>query len=338
MRWSMRATSETRIVNFISILAEASESGYVSGQALAKGAKISRSAVWKQIRMLRRFGYGIDSVHGRGYKLVRRTNLPVPWELKRILKTSVIGKRIIYRDLVDSTQGIALAIANKNSPSDGTVVIAEEQKGGRGRMKRKWISPSGGLWLSIIVHPDMHPRNMPVLPFAAALAVREAISRLTQLKVGLKWPNDIMISGRKVAGILLDISAEADTINYAIVGIGINANVDPTAIARSIEDSQEITSLLAESGLEVSRLDLAAHVIEQIEKYLEIARKDGIGAILTEWKKYADMIGKNATISQGNKVIHKGIAMDVDSDGSLVLRLANGEKVTVTTGDVRIRY
>ena len=334
----MRAKTETRIADFLSILADASESGYVSGQALAKGARISRSAVWKQIRMLRKHGYCIESVHGRGYKLVQRTNRPVPWELKKILKTSVIGRQIIYRDLADSTQSIAMAIANKNMSSDGTVIIAEEQRGGRGRMKRKWISPSGGLWLSVIVHPNIQPRDMPVLPFAAALAVREAISRLTHLRVGLKWPNDIMISGRKVAGILLDVSAEADAINYAIIGIGINANVDAAAISRAIDDSQEITSLLAETGQEINRLELAALLIEQIEYYLGIAGRDGLAAIVTAWKKHADMIGKSATVSQGNRVIHRGIVVDVDSEGSLLLNLGSGDTVAITSGDIRIRY
>jgi BirA family biotin operon repressor/biotin-[acetyl-CoA-carboxylase] ligase len=316
---------------FLSLLG--SEAGYISGQALAKKASISRSAVWKQIKMLRRYGYTIESQHGLGYRLVSRTELPVPWELASVLRTSFVGRQVIFRETTDSTQNLAISLASKPG-SHGAVVIAEQQKSGRGRQKRKWLSPNGGVWLSVILKPAIPTAKITLLPFAAALAVCDAI-KTTGLDARLKWPNDVMISGKKVAGILLDISAEADQVNYAVIGIGINANIDSAAVSARL-DGAKITSISDELGRNVSRLDLTRSLLENLERYCVEMEQRGAGTILQKWKKSSDMLGRKVAVTQNGKTI-QGVAADVNDNGSLLLRTDHGD-VNIVSGDVNVRY
>ncbi|HKZ61006.1 MAG TPA: biotin--[acetyl-CoA-carboxylase] ligase [Nitrososphaera sp.] len=316
---------------FLSLLR--SEAGYISGQALAKNAGISRSAVWKQIRALRRYGYVVESRHGRGYRLAGHTDLPLPWELAGVLRTLFVGKQVVFRETTDSTQNLALSLASKPD-SHGAVVIAEQQKSGRGRQKRKWLSPKGGVWLSVILKPAVPTSKITLLPFVAALAVCDAI-KAAELDARLKWPNDVMISGKKVAGILLDISAEADQVNYAVIGIGINANVDSTAISARL-DGVKITSIRDELGRNVSMLDLTKLLLENLERYYLEMEQHGTIAILQKWKKSSDMLGRKVTVTQNNKII-QGVAADVGDDGSLLLRTDNGD-INVVSGDINVRY
>jgi BirA family biotin operon repressor/biotin-[acetyl-CoA-carboxylase] ligase len=316
---------------FVSLLR--SEPGYISGESLAKKASISRSAVWKQIKALRRYGYAIESRHGLGYRLAGLTELPVPWELAKTLDTSFIGKKIIFRETVDSTQSLAISIADSPG-SNGAVVIAEQQKSGRGRQKRKWLSPKGGLWLSVVLKPDIPTAKITLLPFVAALATCEAITA-AGLDAKLKWPNDVMISGKKVAGILLDISAEAEQVNHAIIGIGINANVDSGAVSARL-GGVRITSMSDELGHSVSRLVLAKALLESLERYYAEVEQRGAGSILQKWKKNSDMMGRRVTVTQGNRSV-QGMAADVNNDGSLLLRTDTGD-MNVVSGDISVRY
>jgi BirA family biotin operon repressor/biotin-[acetyl-CoA-carboxylase] ligase len=334
----MRNTSDKEILEFLAALRSAGQSGYVSGQSLARKAGISRSAVWKQVLQLRNYGYGISSVRGQGYRLVRETQFPVPWELKGRLRTSIIGRDIVYLKVTSSTQAKAISIATAQPDPDGTVVIAEVQKGGRGRLNRKWVSPPGGLWFSVILKPRIPTSSITLLPFAAALAVREAIAGVTMLETRLKWPNDIMISGKKVAGILLDISAEADSVNYAVVGVGINVNVDAVDISTKISGSQGITSIKNELGHDANRLDIMQATLERLEARLEDLYKKGSTETVAAWKRQADMLGRHVSIIQNGKVVCEGVASDVDEDGSLVVSTEAGKKVRISSGDVRVRY
>jgi BirA family transcriptional regulator, biotin operon repressor / biotin---[acetyl-CoA-carboxylase] ligase len=316
---------------FLSLLG--SEAGYISGQALAKKAGISRSAVWKQIKMLRRHGYAIESRHGLGYRLAGRTDLPVPWELARILHTSFVGKQLVFRETSDSTQNLAISLAGKPG-SHGAVVIAEQQKSGRGRQKKKWLSPKGGVWLSLVLKPAIPTARITLLPFVAALAACDAI-KATGLDALLKWPNDVMISDKKVAGILLDISAEADHVNYAVIGIGINANVDSAAVSARL-DGIKVTSISDELGHSVSRLDLTKSLLENLERYYLEMEQRGPNAIIQKWKKNSDMLGRKIAVTQNGKTI-QGVAADVSGDGSLLLHTDHGD-VSVVSGDIHIHY
>lgn len=316
---------------FLSLLR--SEAGYISGQGLAKRAGISRSAVWKQIKMLRRYGYRIDSRHGLGYLLVGQTDLPVPWELAKTLHTSFIGKQVIFRETTDSTQNLAISLASKPG-SHGAVVIAEQQKGGRGRQKRKWLSPKGGIWLSVVLKPVIPTARITLLPFVAALAVCDSI-KATGLDAKLKWPNDVMVSGKKVAGILLDISAEADHVNYAVVGIGINANVDSKEISARL-DGVKITSISDELGQTTSRLDLTRSLLENLERYYLEMEQRGAGIILQQWRKNSDMLGRKVAVTHNGKTT-QGMAADINDDGSLLLQTNSGD-INIISGDINVRY
>jgi BirA family biotin operon repressor/biotin-[acetyl-CoA-carboxylase] ligase len=319
-----------RMYKFIELL-RGPVSGYASGQSLARKAGISRSAVWKQVNKLRRSGYGIESLHGRGYRLVRQTEHPVPWELERILKTSSIGRRMVYRESAGSTQDIAISLAEKGA-QHGTVVIAEQQRSGRGRMKRRWLSPRGGLWLSVVLKPSIPTAASTMLPLMAAAAVCDAVSECTKLPASLKWPNDVLVGGKKVAGILLDISAEAETVNYAVVGMGINANVDSAKLKVDRRDRPAITSLRDELGRDINRLQLAKILLERLEQYYLLLEDRGPAAVLDLWRSRSDMLGKKVSVVQQGRTLH-GVAADINDDGSLLLRTTDGE-VAVTHGDV----
>ena len=322
-----------RLEEFVALLQESP--GYISGQLLAKKAGISRSAVWKHVRSLRQCGYDIESLHGQGYRLAGSTEYPVPWELAKLLKTSFVSRgEMVYRQSAESTQSIAISLAEKGKVD--AVVIAEQQSSGRGRMKRKWLSPRGGVWLSVVLKPAVPTVTSTMLPFVAAIAVCDAIREAANLAVTLKWPNDVMVEGKKVAGILLDLSAEAETVNYAVIGIGINANVDASKLKMDREGRPAVTSLMDELGHDVNRLHLTKLLLEKIELFYLALEKNGPAAIVAEWRKRSDMIGKKVNvIQQGAR--YDGVAADVNDDGSLRVRTARGD-MNVTSGDILVSY
>jgi BirA family transcriptional regulator, biotin operon repressor / biotin---[acetyl-CoA-carboxylase] ligase len=325
--------SEERIVEFLDLLKENTD--YASGQSLAQKTGISRSAVWKHIRKLRRLGYNIESLHGRGYRFAGETEYPIPWELARVVKTSFVGKTIIYKETTTSTQNIALTLAEKNN-THGTAVIAEQQTGGRGRLKRKWLSPRGGIWISVILRPTISTAASTMLPFVAAVAVCDAVREATGLDATLKWPNDVMVKGKKVAGILLDLSAEAETINYAVIGIGINANVESKKMRLEREGRPAVTSLSDELGHNVNRLYLTGLLMEKLEKYLVLLEEKGPSTMVTMWRQRTDMLGRRVLTTQQGKEI-SGTAKDVANDGALIIASAAGD-VRVVSGDVIVSY
>lgn len=327
------ASGDARIVEFLDLLK--SSKGYSSGQSLAKRAGISRSAVWKHVRRLRRLGYRIESLHGKGYRLDGDTEYPVPWELAKMVKTLFIGKKIIYRENIASTQSLAIALAEKED-SRGVAVIAEQQTGGRGRLKRKWLSPKGGVWISVVLRPTIPTAASTILPFAAAVAVCDAVTEATGLEVTLKWPNDVMVRGKKVAGILLDLSAEAESVNYAVVGIGINANLDSKKLRLEREGRPAVTSLSDELGHNVNRLHLTRLLLEKLEQYFLVLEEKGPTTIVALWRKRAGMLGRDVSVAQQGKVL-SGMAKDIADDGSLVVATASGD-VNVVSGDVTVSY
>ena len=315
------------------------QKGYISAKNLANETGMSISAISKRINLLRKYGYDVELSHRRGYRLASETDLPVPWELAKVLDTLFVGKdkKIIYRLTTHSTQKLAILLAEKNPDSDGTVIIAEYQKSGRGRKNRKWLSPKGGIWLSVVLRPSMPASNITLLPFAAALAVCDAIKKTTQLDAKLRWPNDITISGKKVAGILIDISMEGEQINYAVIGIGINANVDSSAISSHLERSIKVTSLRNELGHETSLLGLTKEILERLEYYYIELEHRVPHTIIEKWKKNSDILGQKIALMQSNRTI-QGIAADVKNDGSLLVKADNCEDIYVVASDIYVRY
>jgi len=202
-------------------LLKSHNSEYLSGQDLSDVLKISRVAVWKHIKKIRALGYKIESKQKLGYKFTATTKLMLPWEITSGIKTQKIGKRAYYFDVIDSTQNFASQIAS-NTNEDGTVIISQKQTNGRGRMNRNWVSPSGGIWLSVVLHPKFDILVTTLFPIGASLALALAIEKTMKVKPELKWPNDITINGKKIAGMLIDLDIESNKIKNLILGVGIN--------------------------------------------------------------------------------------------------------------------
>jgi BirA family transcriptional regulator, biotin operon repressor / biotin---[acetyl-CoA-carboxylase] ligase len=325
--------SEEHLVSLLRL-----QEGYISRKRLAKEIGISTSGISRRIKILRKYGYNIESRPRVGYRLTGETNLPLPWELIKVLDTIFVGKdKIIYRLSTHSTQNLAISLAEKNPGSDGIVIIAGQQKSGRGRQNRQWLSPKGGIWLSVVIRPRISTSKITLLPFAAALAVCDAIKKTTQLDAKLRWPNDVTISGKKVAGILIDTSMEGERINYTVIGIGINANVDSSAISSHLEKNIKVTSLSDQLGYKTSILDLTKVTLERLEYYYLKLKGCTPHTIIEEWKKNSDILHKKVAVILNDRTI-RGIAVDVEGDGSLLVRTDDGDNINVVANEIQVRY
>jgi len=216
---------EKTSISALLLLLKSHQTEYLSGQDLSDVLKISRVAIWKHIKKIRSLGYKIESKQHLGYKLIDFTDQLVPWEITDNLRTKLLGKRVYYFETIDSTQAFAIKIA-ANKIENGTVVISKKQSKGRGRLKRKWESPNGGVWMSIIIHPKFDIKHIVLMPIATSLALCLAIEKILKIKPELKWPNDLTVHGKKVAGILLDSSIQSNNIEYLVLGIGINFKIN----------------------------------------------------------------------------------------------------------------
>jgi BirA family biotin operon repressor/biotin-[acetyl-CoA-carboxylase] ligase len=248
--------------------------------------------------------------------------------LKESLTTSFVGRRLEYRATVGSTQELARELARAGA-AEGTVVLAGRQTAGRGRLGRSWISPRGGLYLTVILRPPT--RHLKALVIIAALAVARAVERLTGLQTSLKWPNDVLVAGRKVSGILSESELVGEGVSYVLVGIGVNVNSDMAGYG---EAAPLATSVMTELGREVPREALAAGILNEFEA-LYLAAQAG-EPIDQEWRARLGMLGKEVRVRFGEQV-EEGLAEDVDRDGSLILRRADGSRVTIAAGDVAVR-
>ena len=309
------------------------ENEYVSGEVLAQKLGISRVAVWKQIQKLKDMGYKITSDQNLGYCLVSRPDLLLPQEIQRGLSTNYIGKEIYYFPELKSTNIIAKekALHRAEGIGEGTLIIAERQSAGKGRLGRKWFSPVGGIWLSIILYPRLSPSYISRITLMTAVAVVRAIKICTQIESQIKWPNDILINEKKVCGILTEMSAELDIINWVVVGIGINANID---LRDFPEDIQENTISLKEtSGKEISRVKLVQTFLQEFEKYYEILKRREFFSILKEWKLYSHTLGRKIRVDVGERII-TGKAVDINEEGALILKKEDGELVKIISGTI----
>ena len=304
---------------------------YLSGQAVAELLGCSRTAVWKHMEELRKEGFQLEAVRRKGYRILHTPDRMTEDEIRLGLKTSFIGRNIDYQESTGSTQKIAHQLSNDDAP-EGTVVVAEEQVSGRGRMDRKWHSPKyTGIWMSIILRPNILPARAPQLTLLAAVAVVQAMEEVTGLVPEIKWPNDILINGRKVTGILTELQAEADRINSVIIGIGINVNQE--SFPEDIE--QTATSLLIEKGEAVSRTELIKSVFAQLEKLYSIYLENGFLPIKLLWESYAVSIGKTLKARTLTSVI-EGRALGITDDGVLKIEDKDGVIHHVYSADIEI--
>jgi BirA family biotin operon repressor/biotin-[acetyl-CoA-carboxylase] ligase len=306
----------------------------VSGAELAEQLKISRAAIWSRIEELRQLDYDIAASPHFGYRLVRSPDaLHADDLLARLGKTKIIGRDIRVFQETTSTNDIVEKLA-RDGVKEGVVVFAESQTRGRGRLGRKWISPAHkGLWFSILLRPDLRPQETTQLTVASATALRRAIFSKTNLQPEIKWPNDILIGGKKVAGILTELSAELDKVRCIILGIGIDVNLDADEFPAELK--KIATSLKIETGETVSRAELAVAILRELD--FDYARIGGgkFPAVADEWESGCATIGKNVTVHIGDRKI-RGCAESLDDDGALLVRTEHGHLERITGGDVTL--
>lgn len=315
----------------IQLLEEAD--GPISGEAVAQQLGMTRSAVWKQIRELREQGYEILSSQKDGYTLVHSSSRLLPYQIKKHLKTRAIGQNIHYLPTTPSTNDVARWLAAGGDPAElhGTVVIAEEQTGGVGRLGRAWVSPEGGIWITIILKPGIPIDHVFMITMVGAVAVARAIRREIGLGAMIKWPNDVLIGDKKVAGLLLELAAEADTIHYCLLGIGIDANFDPSVLSPDLQ--RGVTTLRAELDHEVDRAKLLARLLRDFERHYDLLEAHEYDAILREWRSLSCTLDQHVHVNTLTKSFD-GEAIDIDEYGALLVRKENGRIERVIAGDL----
>ncbi|HET6458397.1 MAG TPA: biotin--[acetyl-CoA-carboxylase] ligase [Nitrosopumilaceae archaeon] len=300
---------------------------------MSDSLKLSRAAVWKHIKKLQSLGYKINSKPKSGYKLIKTTDLLLPWEISDGLETKFFGKRIYYFDILDSTQNFAIDLASKKIES-GTLVISEKQTHGRGRLDRKWVSPSGCIWISLILYPEFEISASTLFPLITSLALATAIEKILKIKPKLKWPNDVTINDKKVAGVLVDAAIESGKIDYLVLGIGINFKINPSEIEKMIKHTANyygVTTLLKKNE-NMNPVRLVQRFLLELEKLYQISLKKEHAFFIREWTKRSSTIGKSIVITFPNETL-RGKALRIDDDGALVIS-NKGKTRRVIVGDV----
>ncbi|HBA55926.1 MAG TPA: biotin--[acetyl-CoA-carboxylase] ligase, partial [Syntrophorhabdus aromaticivorans] len=273
-----RATTRSKMDRIREVLTYLRDKNdYVSGDYMSGTIGISRTAVWKYINHLERLGYRIEKLKGKGYRLAEAPDKLYPWEVERHVTATVLGKKIIYKDNLDSTNALAFRLALSGEP-EGTCVIAETQKSGKGRLGRKWFSPAGkNLYMSVLLRPRIPPSAVYPITFLSSLAVYDTIETLVRVQPTLKWPNDVLIAGKKVCGTLLELSTEADMVRFVIVGIGLNINMKEDETEEEIR--QKATSFFMEARKSFERTAVCGILLDNLERYYRIFREKGTDEI-----------------------------------------------------------
>ncbi len=300
---------------------------FVSGAELGKLTGISRAAIWKHIEKLRQMGYQIVAQPHLGYHLLSIPDKMLPDELQWELGTKVIGRRIISYESTGSTNDVAEQLAAAGAP-EGTVVFAERQTRGRGRMGRQWLSAHGkSLLFSFILRPAISTREASCFTLMTAVAASLAVRRVTGLSCLIKWPNDLIVHGRKLGGILTELNAEVERVKFLVIGAGINVNADAEALPRGA------TSVMLELKKEFSRLILARELLREIEKQYFLLQGNGFSVIIGEGKDLSATLGRRVRVETRNEVL-EGQAIGVDEDGALIVREDTGFNRRIVSGDV----
>ncbi|MBK3496745.1 biotin--[acetyl-CoA-carboxylase] ligase [Viridibacillus sp. YIM B01967] len=305
----------------------------ISGQQLADEFGISRTAIWKHMKQLQEKGYDFETVKKRGYILTATPDTVDDAKITVALETEKFGHRIIYEESMTSTQTIAHNQA-QDGASEGTIVICEEQTAGRGRMMREWKSTKGkGIWMSVIFRPEIPPYEAPQFTLVAAVALTKAIDDVTGVRPEIKWPNDLLIQGKKCTGILTELQADPDRVNAIIMGIGINVNHEQADFDEEIKDIA--TSLKIVSGKHIDRAALVARILYYLEIYSAQYVKEGFEPIKSEWESYSCTIGSRirATTLQD---VFIGKAIGITKDGVLELQLDDGTIKGIYSADITL--
>lgn len=305
---------------------------YLSGQDLSDVLRISRVAIWKHIKKIKELGYTIESKQKLGYRLASSTNLLLPWEITQGLKTKTIGRQAFYFDSIDSTQIQAIKMAS-DSKNNGAIIIAKKQTGGKGRVNRRWFSPNGGIWLSIILHPKFDISMITLFPIASATALCYAMEKSFDIKPELKWPNDITLNGKKVAGILVDAALESNKIESIVLGVGINFDINTKNIEKILEKTPNFYGIatLKKYQKDVSPIGFVQNFLKELEEIFDLLNKGQVKKIVKEWTRRSSTIGKNVVLDTNEGKV-RGKAIKIDDDGALIV--FDKKNIRVLSGDV----
>lgn len=287
----------------------------LSGEALSARLGVTRVAVWKHLQKLQTLGYGIEST-AKGYRLVQVPDTLYPWEF------GDWEERIVHHQSLDSTMEAARRLARDDCPAF-TVVVAEAQTGGRGRLRRAWVSEAGGIYFTMVLRPALPPQHAFRVNFTASAVLARVLRRRYGVDARVKWPNDILIDGRKLCGLLAEMEAEADAVRFVNIGIGLNANNDPPPVPTGAVSLRQVL------GRPVSRRDLLAEFLEAFKQRMDAG---GLEDAVAEWRPHAISMGRRVQVATGRETL-EGTAVDVDDNGALILALADGSRRAVIYGD-----
>lgn len=304
--------------------------GYVSGEKISRELGLSRAAVWKKIKSLRAMGFVINATPSLGYLFVRSPDLSAEDIMSDI--NGEFWKSVSLYQKVGSTNELAAGLPVDHPDSGAALIIADRQEKGKGRLGRAWISPPGmNIYMSIVFRPGLPPRNAPLLTVAASLASAIAIRNETGLEIGIKWPNDLVVSGRKLGGILTEVRSDPDKILTSIVGIGINVNSGPSRFPAELRDTA--TSVKIETGRTFQRGRIISAVMREFEKQYGLLMRAETATVIRAWKNLSATIGRTVRVTMGTEVMI-GVAEDIDDEGMLLLRLASGALRRINSGDL----
>jgi len=319
-------TQEELILSFLS----ESGGGYTSGEALSNKLGLSRTAVWKHVESLRAKGYRIEAVPARGYRLVLVPDRLTSLEVTPLLDTNELGRTIHHFESLPSTNEKAFRLA-QDGAEHGEVVVAEQQTAGKGRRGRTWVSPPGlNLYFSAILRPELPPQRAPELTLVAAVALAEAL-RGAGADAAIKWPNDVQVGGRKVAGILTELSAEPERVHFVVVGVGVNLNSRAEHFPEELRATA--TSLSLALGQPVPRARFAASLWTRLEQWLDVYLETGFDAVRARWKALSSTLGQDVLVRTDRQEL-RGRAEDIDPSGALLVRTEGGSLERVLAGDV----
>jgi len=323
-------------INF-PVLSCLSDRNYISLKEISKNLNINTDNILKQIHELKKIGYIFSIDSKKNYRIHQRPDILLPQEIYPELDTSYIGRKIYYFDEVNSTNIVAREIASsrKIKAKEGTVIIADRQSTGKGRLGREWISPRGGLWFSILLFPTIDYPYLPLVTLMTAVAITRVIRNFYQINAKIKWPNDILIEGKKICGILTETSVFLDNMLWTIVGIGINVNNIINTDVKNLPEGilENSISLKEIAGKNISRKKLAGDIFNEFEKYYEFTKNNEFSLIIDEWKLHTHTIGNRISIDVGNRII-TGKAIDISNKGALIIRKDNGLCEEIISGTI----
>ena len=306
---------------------------FISGEKISKELDVSRSAIWKYMQNLRAQGYEFESQSRKSYCLRTLPDRLSPEIVIPKLKTIAFGRTYCYDKQMDTTNRVAKELATQGAV-EGTVVVAEEQIGGKGRLQRGWFSPAQkGMWLSIILRPTFSPADAPKVTFLSAVAMAKVLRRY-DIDAGIKWPNDILVNNKKIVGILTELSAEVDQIHYVVTGIGLNINIDSADFP---EELQEIaTSMKICTGKTWDRSEIVSEFLVELEKMYNHILENGFDELFVEWSELNVTLGEEVLVVSGDSS-YEGRAIELDPSGGLWVQTLDGNRELVQAGDVSIR-